>query len=136
MRRLSNWRLALTAQIEKSKTLTFAWGSFDCALFACDCIRAQIGADPAAEFRGRYKTEAEAQALGSLSAIAEAMTARFGLIEISRGHAGRGDVVLIDNRTPQGALAIVDLGGRWAVCPGSRGLIRVGRHRWKRAWKV
>ena len=141
MKRLYNWRAALEQQFFAGRSLAFAWGSFDCALFACDCILAETGFDPATEFRGHYSTEAEAAALtgGSLAAIAELITSRFGMPEISPGHAGRGDLVLIDNSLngiDSAALAIVDLGAVCALCPGTRGLIRVRRHRWKRAWRV
>jgi hypothetical protein len=136
MKRLPNWRMPLAELFRQAQTQTFAWGSFDCALFACDCVWVQTGKDPAAAFRGTYSTEAEANALGSLSAIAETVAAQFGLAEIAPGHAGRGDIVLIQNQTAQGALAVVDFSGAYAVCPGSRGLIRVRRHRWQRAWRV
>ena len=136
MSRFPNWRMPLAELFRQAQTRTFAWGSFDCALFACDCVRAQTGKDPASGFRASYSTEAEAKALGSLSTIAETVAAKFGLAEIAPSHAGRGDVVLIHNQTDQGALAVVDFSGAYAVCPGLRGLIRVRRHRWQRAWRV
>lgn len=136
MKRLSNWRMPLAEKFHQGKSSTFAWGKFDCALFACDCISAQTAVDPAVEFRGKYASETEAATLGSLTAIAERVTAQFAMPEIAPGHAGRGDLVLVNNGTPQGALAIVDFTGAWAMCPGARGLIRVRRHRWQRAWRV
>lgn len=139
MKRVANWRAALALQFQQARTRKFEWGKFDCALFACDCIWAQLARDPAAAFRGRYSTEAQATALlgnGGLAAIAVQIASQFGFKEVSAGHAGRGDVVLIRNGTPQGALAIVDFTAAFAVCPGTRGLIRVRRHRWLRAWKV
>lgn len=148
MPRIQNWHAELAAQFEAAKTRTFAWGSFDCGLFACDCARAQTGAsDPGAGFRGKYSSEEEAAALidsdfgGDFAALVAATAAQSGFAEIGTGHAGRGDLVLIDNGAvsstlPSCALAVVDFSGMYAVCPGSRGLIRVRRHRWKRAWKV
>ena len=134
--RVPDWRARLSDEFDKGQTREFAWGSFDCALFACDCMWAETGQDMGAEFRGRYANEAEATALGSLAGIAETIAARFGLPAITPGHAGRGDIVLINNGTEHGALAVVDFSGAYAVCPGSHGLIRVRRHRWKRAWRV
>jgi len=136
LKRLPNWTISLAEQFRQAETRTFEWGSFDCALFACDCVWAQTGEDPAAEFRGKYATQEQAEAFGSVSAIAERIAAQFGLSEIGPTHAGRGDVVLIDNQTAQGALAVIDFTGSYAVCPGSNGLIRVRRHRWQRAWRV
>lgn len=136
MKRTSNWHAALEQQFNQGCALEFAWGSFDCALFACDCVRAMTGEDPAAGFRGGYSTQAEAEALGSLKEIAQAVAAEFGLSEITPSHAGRGDLVLIDNQTAQGALAVIDFSGAYAMCPGSHGLIRVRRHRWQRAWRI
>jgi hypothetical protein len=131
-----SWHAPLERLFLAGRSRSFAWGSFDCALFACDCIRAQTGVETAAEFRGRYTNQAQAEALGSLAAIASRITAQFAMPEILPGNAGRGDLVLIANGTTQGALAIVDFSGAYAVCPGARGLIRVRRHRWQRAWKV
>jgi hypothetical protein len=136
MKRISSWHRALEEQLRQGQTREFAWGSFDCALFACDCVWAQTGEDPAVDFRGKYSAQDSAEAFGSISAIAEKIAAQFGLPEIAPGHAGRGDVVLIDNRTAQGALAVIDFTGSYAVCPGSQGLIRVRRHRWLRAWRI
>jgi hypothetical protein len=137
MKRLANWRMPLAKEFLQGQKRSFSWGTFDCALFACNCVLAETGEDPGASFRGgRYSTQAEAEALGSLSQIVEAVATQFRLPEIAAGHAGRGDLVLLDNRTVQGALAIVDLSGAYAVCPGSQGLIRVRRHRWKRAWRI
>jgi hypothetical protein len=136
MKRLSVWQAPLEQLFLAGRSRTFAWGSFDCALFACDCILAETGEDTASEFRGKYSTEAEARIFGSLNAIAERITAQFAMPEILPGHAGRGDLVLIANGTAESALAIVDFSAAYAVCPGARGLIRVRRHRWQRAWRV
>jgi hypothetical protein len=136
MKRLSNWNAQLEEVLLAGRSRSFAWGSFDCALFACDCVLVQTGQDPAADFRGKYTSAAEASAWGSLGEIASRITTQFSMPEISPGHAGRGDLVLVDNGTEQGAIGVVDFDASCALCPGTRGLIRVRRHRWKRAWKV
>jgi hypothetical protein len=136
MKRIQNWRAPLMAEFLAGRSRTFAWGTFDCALFACDCVKAQTGHDPAAGFRGRYKTQAEAEALGSLSQIVSQTAANSGLAEILPAEARRGDLVLVVNGASSQALAVIDFSGMYAVCPGGRGLIRVRRHRWKRAWRV
>jgi hypothetical protein len=136
--RLPNWHRALAAKFAGAEKRAFSWGRFDCALFACDCIHAQTGVDPGAAFRGRYATEQEAAALigNNLGTTAASVAAQFKLAEIGAGHGHRGDLVLVDNKTAQGALAIVDFTGMYAVCPASQGLLRVRRHRWKRVWRV
>jgi hypothetical protein len=142
MRRLANWRAPLAAEFLAARTRTFAWGTFDCAMFACDCARIQTGnvVDPGVAFRGKYSTEAQAdvfiQQAGSLQQIASQTAANCGFAEVSTGHAQRGDLVFIDNNTPAGALAVVDFTGMYAVCPAATGLMRVRRHRWKRVWRV
>jgi hypothetical protein len=50
--------------------------------------------------------------------------------------ARRGDVVWIHNDTPQGALGVVSLDGRFASCATDRGLALVRMRHWKRAWRV
>ena len=41
----------------------FVWGTNDCCTFPADAIEAFTGTDLAADFRGKYSTEAEAFAL-------------------------------------------------------------------------
>ena len=50
--------------------------------------------------------------------------------------ARRGDLLFIDNDTPQGAIGVVGLDGRFASCASGKGLVLVRLHRWKRAWNV
>jgi len=138
MKRIPNWHAALEAEFRNGRTREFAWGSFDCALFACDCVKAQTGVDPGANCRGKYATEGGALALigNQFGPFVAQLAAHVGMAEVGTGHARRGDLVLIDNQTALGALAVVDFTGMHAVCPGARGLIRVRRHRWLRAWQV
>lgn len=145
MKRLPNWERLLQQQFEHARTQQFAWGTFDCALFACDCVLAIGGVDPGAQFRGKYSDKESADRVigssGDLGAFAAGVAAAHGMAEVKSGFAGRGDVVLVDNAAagaaqPSTALGIVDFSGRFAVCAGERGLLRVGMRRWLRAWKV
>jgi hypothetical protein len=87
----------LAALIEARRHTPFAWGTHDCCLFAADAVLATTGADPAAEWRGRYDSEAEALELlgarGLEGTVADAMAA-FGAPECPVLAAQRGDVVL------------------------------------------
>ena len=56
MKRLPDWRQRLGEYVAGIAKTPFAPGSADCALFAADAILAMTGTDPAAGFRGRYKT--------------------------------------------------------------------------------
>ena len=142
MKRIPNWEAALAAWQLATPARSFAWGQFDCALAACDAVLALTGVDLAARFRGTYSTEAEAvKLLGSLSLgnaglgeFAAAVAAEFGMAEVAPAFAHRGDVVLVDNETPGGALGIVDLSGRFAWCVLERGMVRIPMERWLRAW--
>ena len=61
--RKEDWPERLMALIAERRSRPFAWGEQDCALFACDAVAAMTGADPAAWFRGRYRTRRGAYAL-------------------------------------------------------------------------
>jgi Domain of unknown function (DUF6950) len=142
MKRFPDWERRLAAEFAAARGKSFAWGVFDCALFACDCAQATAGEDPGAEFRGKYATEKEAaQLVGpSLAGFAAKIAAAHGMAEVKPGFARRGDIVLVDNAPPGAAastaLGVVDLGGRFALCASGRGLVRAAMKRWLRAWKV
>ena len=146
MKRLSNWEALLADEIGRNLTRGFEWGAYDCALAACDFIRAQTGVDPASAYRGKYHSEDEAAAItgGDLGTFAAGIAQSFGMQEVAPLMAGRGDLVLIDNGPPHApsghpqslALGVVDLTGQYALCAGTRGLMKLKHERWKRAWRV
>ena len=90
-------------------------------------------------FRETYSTEAEvAKLLGTegLGGFAASIARQCGMAEAAPAFARRGDVVLVDNEAPGGALGIVDLSGRFAWCVLERGMVRMPMDRWLRAWRV
>ena len=96
--RFHDWPERLFGVIKDAQSATFVWGSNDCALFACDCIKAITGVDRAANFRGRYKTRKGA--LASLKKIEGVETLpqladKYLGERIALSHARRGDIVLI-----------------------------------------
>jgi hypothetical protein len=138
-KRIQGWERALAAWMQSAVTRKFEWGTFDCALAACDAVNAITGVDPAAKFRGKYSTEAEALFLlgpEGLGAFAAAIAKQFGMAEAPPTFAHRGDIVLVDNGLPGHALGIVDLSGRFAWCVCARGLMRMPMERWLKAWRV
>jgi hypothetical protein len=151
MKRHPQWPRRLHQLISSSQEITFAWGTYDCGHFVARAIREMTGIDVAAAYRGKYSDEAGAQKLflqGQHSAHPGAPTDALGnfaaqiaaenhfpeLKPVTLAH--RGDVVWVDNRTQFGALGIVDLTGRHALCMSSKGTVRVHMQRWRRAWRI
>jgi hypothetical protein len=144
--RLPEWPRKLAQLITSAREgVPFAWGTFDCAMFCCQWIRELTGTDPGAAYRGKYSTEAEAIAIfgNDLASFAAGVLTPLGAVEVEITYARRGDIVFVDNSTeehpsPYGALAIVDLDGRYAVCVSATGarLMRLHMKRWKRAWRI
>jgi hypothetical protein len=139
VKRISNWEAALAEWQQTAVTRAFAWGRWDCAMASCSAVLALTGLDPAMALRGTYSTEAEAvKILGAqgLGGFAAAIAHLCGMAEVLPTFAHRGDIVLVDNNRPGGALGIVDLSGRFAWCVLEHGMVRIPMGRWLRAWKV
>lgn len=138
MKRAHKWPSLLPAFTVPNRGRKFEWGRFDCALGVCDWIKASTGIDPGEKFRGTYSSEDGANEItgGNLAAFAAGIAAEYGMSEIPVRMARRGDVLFVDNGTPQGALGIVDTSGIAAACVGENGYIRVPMRRWRRAWRV
>ena len=121
----------------------FEWGVNDCCLFPADAIEAFTGVDLAAEFRGRYTSEAEAFALIKSVTGAEGVEAaaaycaeRACLLERTNPlMAQRGDLVVLENEGRMIA-GIVHLNGRQAVTVAEDGLVLLPLTAVRRAWAV
>lgn len=57
MARPAGWRTRLLAAIGAHGRAPFAWGAHDCAILAADAVLAKTGTDPAAAWRGKYRTQ-------------------------------------------------------------------------------
>lgn len=142
MSRHFQWARHLHEHLQKTKASSFAWGTQDCGQFVAQWILLATGVDVAAAYRRKYADEAAAEALflnghADLGSFAAAIAAANGMPEVTPvTFAQRGDVVWVDNRTPHGALGVVSLDGRYAVCMSEKGTARVHMQRWRRAWKV
>jgi len=139
LKRCHDWRERLDRMIDSAREVPFEWGRFDCALHVANCVRAITGcADPAAAYRGKYSDEAGAAAVygASLEAFIAAQAAALGLSEVTPTCAQRGDVVFVDNGTPQGAVGVVSCDARFASCASDRGMALLPVSRWRRAWRV
>jgi len=89
---------ALAQFLRESQNRPFAWGEWDCCLFAADAVQAQTGIDYAADYRDSYTT-----ASGALRAlkrhghntIRDAISAQLGE-PLPAALCQRGDVVLVE----------------------------------------
>ena len=134
--RYHDWPERLFTVVKKAKQSTFVWGENDCALFACDCVKAMTGIDHASKARGKYKTEkgawralAKIEGVKTLPELADKyLGSRIDLV-----NAKRGDVVslIVDSAE---ALGIVV--GSCAVFLTINGARTVPLHECILAWEV
>lgn len=132
--RLSKWDTQLfPAFLEASAHTPFAWGSWDCALFAAAGIQAITGTDVADDFRGKYSTEAGALATikdvcggSSVADAAEFVANKFGMKQWPGPlFAQRGDLVVCNAPTGQAVAGLIHPNGKQIVIVGERGLYRL-----------
>jgi hypothetical protein len=138
--RFPDWPERLAAFLRESADEPFVWGVNDCALRACDAVRAMTGTDIAARLRGRYKTQLGAARVmrrlaGDLEAVAQQVAYEFAIREVTPSFARRGDLLLLD--TPLGpSLGIVAMNGHTAEFKVNDGLLRVPVSTCRRAWRI
>ena len=130
--RLHDWQLRLAALVDQRLATPFAWGSHDCCLFAADAVIACTGADLAADLRGSYCSEAEAQAVlashGGLIALAAARLGRSVRAELAQP----GDIGLV---SIEGRPTLALCGGPVFLAPGPSGLVPLAPDQVLRAWR-
>jgi len=135
-KRRANWERRLIWWCDGNRERPFEWGVFDCALAAADAVELLTGEDPAAEFRGRYRSAKGALTViknsgyGSLEGL---VTHQIGKPLASPKLAQRGDLVLAE--LDHGPTLLVCVGAQ-AFGPGVAGLVPVPMARWTRAWRV
>jgi hypothetical protein len=138
--RLPNWNSRLAAVIREKQRGKFEWGRNDCSLFACDCIQAVMGIDPAEEFRGKYDSRLSGARLvkevcdGTLEILADSIAARLGFVEVALTHAQRGDLGLYHDPTLGDTLGI-NIGGSFAFLM-EQGMIYLPADKIARVWRV
>ncbi|MGN5115646.1 DUF6950 family protein [Aeromonas sp. 55A] len=109
-----DWQLRIIQTIQAASERPFCWGENDCCLLVADVCLAACDKDPAAEYRGRYRTEIGAKRVlakthGDIPAALDALFAR-----IPVAMAQRGDALVFDG--PQGQTAAVMWAGQvWAM---------------------
>lgn len=133
MTRDESWPALLYAEVEKHKGVPFQYGTFDCCLFAADCVKAITGVDLADTFRGTYNDETGAlkilAANGYCSGIA---TGKLGdAIDIRM--AQRGDVVI---RITDSIESLGICLGQFSAFASMEGLVFLKTLDCLRAWRV
>jgi hypothetical protein len=145
--RFEDWPTRLDRAIREAQDRPAEWGKHDCCLFACDCVQAMTGVDPARKFRGRYKTKRGAFgavkrfAGGGIAEAAEKIAGELGVPEVPPATAQRGDVVLFRGMLPDGGetdcLGVVSLDARHvAAVPPEGGVVLVAVSTVLRAWRI
>jgi len=141
LKRLPDWDVLLTAEIERTWTLPYSWGECDCALWTCNMVKIQTGSDLAAWFRGRYHDEDGAKKAialftggGNLENVAERLAREWEIPEhAATRQAHRGDVVCMDS--PEGPTLGIAL-NEWALFAGPLGRVRAPLGWCRRAWSI
>lgn len=92
MTRFPDWRSRLRDYLETVARRPFKAGQHDCALFVAGGVEAMTGVDPAAEWRGKYRSLKKGRAMaGDMVAIAADL-----LPEVPPIFAQEGDVAVLD----------------------------------------
>ncbi|WP_435007978.1 DUF6950 family protein [Tundrisphaera lichenicola] len=129
--RPEGWEGLLAAHIVEGRSCEFEWGAHDCVLWCANWVRKLTGNDLAADWRGTYGTEEEANSvLNSLGFASPADLADEHLDAIPVLRAKRGDIV----QHPAGMLGICD--GARAYFLTLEGVTRLEFTKCLRAWKV
>lgn len=133
-----DWQTRLAAVIDASHTKEFSYGTFDCALFAANCVQAITGIDYAASLRG-YHSKIDAYRIVSSYGSLEAMiTGLLGSEPIHQSLAQPGDVVLglpALQQGEQGEEIGICLGVKFAF-PAQVGLVMHGIGTCRLAWRI
>lgn len=134
MQRLTDWRARLTSYLLEHGKVAFSYGKQDCALFAAGAVAAMTGHDPAAEWRGRYRTPAGGLRLMRMAGFRGAvdfMNRTF--VPIHPAFAGDGDIAAVP--LPEGeALGVIV--GEVVYLTGPSGVAMQPRTSAERAWVV
>jgi hypothetical protein len=123
--RVQDWPEQLAAWVEENRARPFAWGEWDCAIAANDCVKRITGLDLIGDlaWHGMRAALRQLEAAGGLEA---AITARLGA-PIAAPFAQRGDVVLLDiTRVPPEHAGIGAVGvclGEVVCAPSIAGLV-------------
>ena len=115
--RYPDWDRRLLAGIDACHDRPFAWGRWDCCLFAADLVQAMTGWDPAEVLRGTYRTERGAIIVtANHGGIKRMISDLLDTQPQSPPTLGRGDVVLLH---PLALMKMEQIG----VCTGDAAVV-------------
>jgi len=132
--RVQDWPERLHEYVDLVNGERFAWGVFDCCLFAAGAVRVMTGFDGAASLRGRYASEAEAIALLHAEGGLEAYVRQQLGVPRAPLCAQRGDVVLRRAEGEMDALGVCL--GVMAAFAAPRGITLVPLGECSMSWSV
>lgn len=115
MQRKPDWPKHFMSELQAAAERPFVWGEHDCAMFACNMVRAMTDSDPGEMFRGFYHTQLGAQrfidSYGGIAPLAEYVMHDMDCQEVRPAMAHRGDVCVVD---------LGDRGQALGICAGER----------------
>jgi hypothetical protein len=121
--------------IEAARSASFLWGEDDCFTFAGDVVQAITGADPFAEWRGKYNDPVTAYRCVRAAGF-DSLDDAFASLwpRIAPGFAQLGDIGLA--KSDDGMACLVYDGNGWIGRSPSYGTVRVRMADVHRAYKV
>lgn len=134
LKRVRDWRSRLSDVIEERRRVPFSEEN-NCALFLADCVAAMTGVDLAADYRGKFKSLAEAIILLRKSGYHDLCAfLEKHLDEIPPAMARAGDVMAFPTEQTGWAGGIVN--GERVTVMGEAGLGTVSRDLAARAFRI
>jgi len=134
--RLPDWPERLDRVIREARTRSFAYGTFDCALFAADCVQAVTGIDYAAELRGYESKTAAYRIVAKFGSLEAMITSLLNKPPVHPANAGRLAVVLanieiVDGEEGESMGFLTDAYCRFPIAKGLRKFTRsIARLAW------
>lgn len=133
--RLPDWRQRLQSYVVSSMRNRFRPGEHDCALFAAGAVGAMTGVDPAASWRGAYRTLADGEVMLKGLGYADHTEAVAAILEeIAPAFARVGDLASVPADDGFAALGVVQGAGVYVLRPS--GMAVVDRMTIERAFRV
>lgn len=140
--RLPDWEARLHDFMLANREREFAWGEWDCILFACAAAEAITGVDKAAAYRGQYSDEAGSRAiLRKLGKGTLLLTVDHEFEAKPVGYAVRGDLIWHAGCVGvcMGAAAAFVTDPELTEALGGQrvgGFVMLPRSDWQKAWAV
>lgn len=120
--RRPDWKPRLIAWLAEVARTPFAFGHHDCALFAAGAVQVMTGRDPAARFRGRYRTlKGGLRVLRAAGFDDHIALAASELAEVHVSRAAPGDLAVVPT-TEGDALGLVQGEVVYVLMPGGLGM--------------